>query len=209
MNQEINKFNPNGALISQVTQNPQAFSAGIRILASTTTDPAMAVRTWHMLFHVPNRLPGAELGEDANAEAEQAIKIILSELTELLTALGYQFSYDLRKTEQFSDKNSVEILDGICDLLFTTYGLGDRLGMPVSMGFREVCVSNGTKAGPDGEPILNGITPGYRAGDPNLVDWPRENEAGYQPNDPIGKVLKGPNYEPPRLAAILRMNRFS
>lgn len=70
---------------------------------------------------------------------------------------------------------SVKILDGICDLLYTTIGLALALGCDIEGAFAEVQRSNMTKLGADGKPIY------------------RED----------GKVLKGPNFEPPRLEPYL------
>ena len=68
-------------------------------------------------------------------------------------------------------KPSVKVLDGICDLLFTTVGLALVLDCDIQGAFAEVVRSNLTKLGADGKPIY------------------RED----------GKVLKGPNFEEPRL----------
>ena len=70
---------------------------------------------------------------------------------------------------------SVKVLDGICDLLFTTIGLAIVLDCDIQGAFAEVQRSNLTKLGVDGKPI-------YRAD---------------------GKVLKGPNFEEPQLEPFL------
>lgn len=70
---------------------------------------------------------------------------------------------------------SLKVLDGICDLLYTTIGLALALGCDIEGAFAEVQRSNMTKLGADGKPI-------YR-------------------ND--GKVLKGPHFKPPRLEPYL------
>lgn len=72
-------------------------------------------------------------------------------------------------------RSSVKVLDGICDLLYTTIGLALSLGCDVEGAFAEVQRSNMTKLGADGKPIY------------------RED----------GKVLKGPNFEPPQLEPYL------
>ena len=75
---------------------------------------------------------------------------------------------------------SIKVLDGICDLLFTTVGLAIVLDCDVQGAFAEVVRSNLTKLGADGKPIY------------------RED----------GKVLKGPNFEPPRLEQYLPKETF-
>lgn len=70
---------------------------------------------------------------------------------------------------------SLKMLDAVCDLLYTTIGLGLGMGYDLEGAFAEVQRSNMTKLGADGKPI-------YRAD---------------------GKVLKGPNFEPPRLEPFL------
>ncbi|OUO91849.1 nucleoside triphosphate pyrophosphohydrolase family protein [Cloacibacillus sp. An23] len=70
---------------------------------------------------------------------------------------------------------SVKVLDGICDLLFTTVGLALVLDCDIQGAFAEVVRSNLTKLGADGKPIY------------------RED----------GKVLKGPNFEEPKLKPFL------
>ena len=70
---------------------------------------------------------------------------------------------------------SLKVLDGICDLLYTTIGLALSLGCDIEGAFAEVQRSNMTKLGADGKPI-------YR-------------------DD--GKVLKGPHFKPPRLEPFL------
>jgi predicted HAD superfamily Cof-like phosphohydrolase len=69
----------------------------------------------------------------------------------------------------------VEVADAIVDLLYVVYGAGVTFGIPVEAVFAEVHRSNMTKLGPDGAPI-------YRAD---------------------GKVLKGPQYEPPDILGVL------
>ena len=75
---------------------------------------------------------------------------------------------------------SLKVLDGICDLLYTTIGLALALGCDIEGAFAEVQRSNMTKLGVDGKPIY------------------RED----------GKVLKGPNFEPPRLEPYLPKETF-
>lgn len=79
--------------------------------------------------------------------------------------------------EAMREGNFVKILDGLCDLLYVTYGTAHEFGLgPVlKQAFTEVHRSNMSKLGADGKPII------------------RED----------GKVLKGPNFTPPDLFSII------
>lgn len=65
----------------------------------------------------------------------------------------------------------LEIADALTDILYVVYGAGHSFGIDLDECFHEVHRSNMTKLGEDGRPM-------YR-------------------DD--GKVMKGPNYEPPNL----------
>lgn len=73
------------------------------------------------------------------------------------------------------DKNLVEIADALTDILYVTYGAGHAFGINLDACLEEVHRSNMTKLGPDGKPIY------------------RED----------GKVLKGENYEEPKLEDVM------
>lgn len=74
------------------------------------------------------------------------------------------------------NEDLVEIADGLADLLYVVYGTAAEYGIPIDEVYAEVHRSNMSKLGEDGLPI-------YRAD---------------------GKVLKGPNYSPPDIEAILK-----
>lgn len=69
----------------------------------------------------------------------------------------------------------VEIADALADILYVTYGAAHVYGIPIDAVFAEVHRSNMTKLGADGKPVYRGD----------------------------GKVIKGPYYEPPNIAAVL------
>ena len=73
------------------------------------------------------------------------------------------------------NRDLVEIADALTDILVFVYGMGLTYGIDLDACFREVHRSNKTKLGYDGEPI-------YRAD---------------------GKVMKGPNYQPPNLKKVM------
>ena len=72
-------------------------------------------------------------------------------------------------------KSMVDIVDAIGDLLWVTYSAALAYGIDADAVVGEINRSNWTKLGADGEPIY------------------RED----------GKVMKGPNYEPPNLQQVL------
>ena len=89
------------------------------------------------------------------------LKLILEEVEELKEALDR--------------KNMVDVLDGLCDILYVVYGAGHAFGIDLDEPFNHVHHSNMSKLGEDGKPIY------------------RED----------GKVLKGPNYYAPSLSKYI------
>ena len=71
--------------------------------------------------------------------------------------------------------NLIAAADALGDILYVVYGAAATFGIDVDVVLREIHRSNMTKLGEDGKPIY------------------RED----------GKVLKGPNYEPPNILAVL------
>lgn len=77
-------------------------------------------------------------------------------------------------------RDLVEVADALGDLNVVVNGFAIELGVDMQLVDQEVCASNFTKAGEDGQPIIgDGIT------------------------GPVGKVLKGPNFVEPQLAQVL------
>ena len=82
---------------------------------------------------------------------------------------------ELRQAVYFSDGAMVDVADALCDILYVVYGMAHSFGIDINECFREVHKSNMSKLGKDGNPIY------------------RED----------GKVVKGPNYQPPNLEKCL------
>ena len=72
-------------------------------------------------------------------------------------------------------ETEIPILDAICDSIYVLIGLALKMGFDLDGAFREVHRSNMSKLGPDGKPIKRAD----------------------------GKVLKGPNFTPPKLDAYI------
>ena len=77
--------------------------------------------------------------------------------------------------QAIKQKNLVEVVDALTDILYVTYGAGHAFGVNLDKCFEEVQNSNMSKLGEDGEPIYN----------------------------EEGKVMKGPNYFKPDLSKFL------
>ena len=77
--------------------------------------------------------------------------------------------------QAIKQKNLVEVVDALTDILYVTYGAGHAFGVNLDKCFEEVQNSNMSKLGEDGKPIYNDK----------------------------GKVMKGPNYFKPDLSKFL------
>ena len=73
-------------------------------------------------------------------------------------------------------KNLLEVVDALTDILYVTYGAGHAFGINLDKCFVEVQSSNMSKLGNDGKPIYNDQ----------------------------GKVMKGPNYFKPDLSKFIK-----
>ena len=104
--------------------------------------------------------------------------LILEELCELYEACGYD-PKQLREAvvPKIGGTDIVGAADALGDLEYVTNGMALGMGVNLPVVVREIHRSNMTKLGPDGKPIY------------------RED----------GKILKGPGYEPPRIAEVLEV----
>lgn len=109
----------------------------------------------------------------------------------------------------------IETADGLGDINVVIHFNAHWLGMNLDRITQEINDSNMSKLAEDGTPIINGVTPGYRGG----IDWKAtlaaqsgkqsshdpdfENEEGFRADLPIGKILKGPNFRQPDIAAVI------
>jgi predicted HAD superfamily Cof-like phosphohydrolase len=93
---------------------------------------------------------------------------------------------------QSRHRSGREVADAAVDSAYFWIGFLLEMGYDMRSAFGEAHGSNLTKPDENGQPILNGITPGYQKG-----------EDGYRPDQGVGKVLKGPNYMEPNLDAAL------
>jgi len=82
---------------------------------------------------------------------------------------------ELKEAIYYGEGTIIDVADALTDLLYVIYGAGHSFGIDLDYTFSEVHKSNMSKLGEDGKPIY------------------RED----------GKVMKGPNYVPPKLEFIL------
>lgn len=79
-------------------------------------------------------------------------------------------------------RDLIGVVDGLGDLNVVVNGFAVELGIDMRPVDREIFASNLTKLGADGQPIV---------------------ADGSDPSQPAGKILKGPNYVEPNIAAAI------
>lgn len=99
-----------------------------------------------------------------------------------------------------------QIADAIGDILYVVYGRAVSYGLPIDAILQIIHEANMEKLGPNGKPILNGITEGYMCFEPESGHLHIMHQIGYRPDLPVGKVLKPEGWVPPdaRIKELLR-----
>lgn len=134
-------------------------------------------------FHTTYALPIAEDPPDVDRDrVHMRMALIAEELAELVGAVYGERAGGLMEqaftTAVAADdgtRDTVEAADALGDLVYVTYGMALECGIPLTEVLAEIQASNLSKLGADGRPIY------------------RED----------GKVLKGPGYFRPDIAAVL------
>ena len=106
-------------------------------------------------------------------EGARALGVVRPDIATLRQALMDEEVQELR--DAVAQDDLVEIADALADIVYVAYGTARTYGIDLDAVLDEVHSSNMTKLGADGRPI--------RRAD--------------------GKVLKGPDYRPPDVAAVL------
>lgn len=118
------------------------------------TKAIKSVEEWNKTFrHIPEDDDAREdLWRNDREFRELAVDLVLEETSELIQAS------EARGGEPLPRKNDVEVLDAICDILVTTFGVAAKAGLTeiVEPAFKEVMRSNWSKADKDGNPIFYG-----------------------------------------------------
>lgn len=105
------------------------------------------------------------------------LDLIFEEVQEVFDAAGWTLSNEDGQVElyQVGEVNKADLLKELADLVYVVYGMAETFGWNLDEAVARVHASNLSKLGPDGHPIRR----------------------------PDGKVLKGPNYEPPFLGDLV------
>lgn len=105
----------------------------------------------------------------------------------------------------------IESADGLGDINVVAHFAAHWHGFNLDAVTREVHLSNMSKLDENGEAIINGETKGYRdsyALQTNVDPAPMsERESGFDPTKPIGKIIKGPNFQKPDIASVLGIDK--
>lgn len=105
---------------------------------------------------------------------ELGMNLIMEEWQELHNE--YVDVVSLSSTGELPDVKKAQFLKELADLAYVVSWTAAKIGLPLDVAFNRVHNSNLSKLGPDGEPIR------------------RED----------GKILKGANYQPPKIIDLVR-----
>ena len=147
-------------------------------------DPEALVRRFHHVYGLPVQTDGASLERES---LDMRMSLIAEEFSELVGAVYGQAaraevesSYRRAVATDDGARDTVETADALADLIYVIYGMALETGIDLASVLAEVQRSNMSKLGADGKPVY------------------RED----------GKVLKGPDYFPPNVEAVLRRRRL-
>ena len=147
-------------------------------------DPEALVRRFHHVYGLPIQTDGASLERES---LDMRMSLIAEEFSELVGAVYGQAaraeiesSYRRAVAADDGARDTVETADALADLIYVIYGMALETGIDLASVLAEVQRSNMSKLGADGKPVY------------------RED----------GKVLKGPDYFPPNVEAVLRSRRL-
>ena len=142
-------------------------------------DPEALVRRFHHVYGLPVRTDGPSLERES---LHMRMGLVAEEVAELVGAVyggaaREQVESGYRRALAADDgaRDTVGAADALADLVYVVYGMALETGIDLAAVLAEVQRSNMSKLGADGRPV-------YRQD---------------------GKVLKGPGYLPPDVAAVL------
>lgn len=170
------------------------------------------------LFHKKMELPvHYSPREPTMEERVLRAKLLLEECVETIEqGLGVEISIDLREIAKAGARSCgkflvirpdyrtpydpVETLDGLADVKVIANGTAVQFGLPLPEADEEVFESNMSKLDEEGRPIVNHCTICFGLGTDSEC-----NHELLDPSQPVGKILKGPNFRKPNIKAILEM----
>ena len=159
------------------------------------------VKEFHTIFGRPTR---TKLTQLSVAERDLRLRLIHEEFAELVFASGFEapqrdgldFDDATLCHVEASQQDSVEMADGLGDIVVVCYGMAQHMGIDLDLVIREIHRSNMSKAGSNGKPIINGESPEGVNDHGDRIDLTR----------PAGKILKGPHYFRPDIAGVLGLS---
>jgi predicted HAD superfamily Cof-like phosphohydrolase len=171
--------------------------------------PQIQINALHDLMDTPN--PGVPTVLSP-ADRYRRLHYILSEFIETVNAAGFDLfaatgNRPLDKTTlELHIKtgnplaDTVEVLDGLADIMVVCLGMASEMGYDLMPIFDEVIAASVTKLQPDGFIKKNEC---LELKCPNFMKGCENPEHFEIPDEPAGKWIKGPNYCPPQIAVVL------
>lgn len=177
-----------------------------RALAANTAHPQVRTRGFHKFCEAPIHEGPVTRRFEHMSDERVAFRLgfILEEFKEILRdGFGIMMRCEFLVTDECSKdvvtmsavteslfdavtasnhRDVVEVVDGLGDLNVVVNGFALELGVNMNAVDVEICASNFTKMGEDGNPIIADGT-----------------------NGPVGKVLKGPHFMKPNIAGVLKL----
>lgn len=176
------------------------------------TDWVRKVMAFHTFYNVPMRplghvdpefghMPDSRVALRAGFQVEELLEFFAKGLgikaRVVLEVNGHELdASDDENIEKALAQSRVrsgrEVADAAVDSAYFWIGFLLEMGYDMRDAFDEAHGSNLTKPDENGQPILNGVSPGYQKGEP-----------GYRADQGVGKVLKGKSYIEPNLDEAL------
>jgi len=194
--------------LCRLMDEPKTYDWEIASAMSLPRHPQELTTIFHEKFDAPISFdkPDATFSHMDDERVAFRVSFLLSEIFELIEdGLGLKVKIGVSNDSFFEDmvegssnakltklvlaamqaggkRNIVGVVDALGDINVVTNGFAVELGVNMKKIDREIFASNMTKLGEDGKPIV---------------------ADGSDPAFPKGKILKGPNYLAPQIAAIL------
>ena len=140
-------------------------------------------------------------------------KLLMEETLETITeGLGVCVDMDyarpgikhrFRIVHEGAEYDPVETLDGLAVVKVIANGTAVQFGLPMEEADREVFESNMSKLDKVGKPIVNRCQIPECYVDETRGGCDRPDHL-IDPTQPVGKILKGPNYRKPNIEGLLR-----